>query len=200
MPLPANMHQGRGVARRPRPQRRQHFQPQQAAHAQPTLQPAHAGAGARPPQMPAPAQPRPFTPDAQYLAWAAQRQFERSQELGKIQNESTTDTSNTQEAIRRLLTEVPQQRVNIGNAANKSGLFYSTQHTQQLDKYQSDVARQQGDLELSRQQREAARAAAKSAILRGVPVEQAAAQAEAIARRLEQDRQTREDLLRSMGY
>lgn len=146
--------------------------------------------GQPPPQSP-PGQPQQaaagFTPDAEYLAAAAQRAFERTQALQSLTTQRETDQADTAEAIRRMLSQAPEQRQSIKQGANKAGLFYSGQLGKQLDTYESDLRRRQGDIELDFQRRENARAAARQAIESGMPLEQAAALAESATRQIARD-------------
>jgi hypothetical protein len=155
------------------------------------------GGAARPPQAgPPPAQSppgqpeqgsTPFVPDAAYLAAAAQRNFERGEAIKNLTSQGSTDKADTAEAIRRLLSKAPEQRQGIKQSANKAGLFYSGQLGKQLNNYEADLTQNQGDINLDYQRREEARAAARSAIERGAPLEEAAALAEAAGRQVERD-------------
>lgn len=128
-----------------------------------------------------------FVPDAQYLAEAAQRAFDRTSQINALNDQTTQDRSATDEAIRRLLGQVPQDRQNINQSANKEGLFYSGQLTKRLDDYEAAVARQRGDINTDFQNREDARAAARAAITNGAPLEEAAALAQAVPRQTARD-------------
>lgn len=149
------------------------------------------GHPAAPPAAPRPAAggggPHPIVPDAQYLAEQAQRQFERQQQINAYNAQTKDDQTNTQEAIRRLLGKVGDDRSNISNQANSQGLFYSGQLGKRLGDYQAEVTRQQGDLTTGQSQREAAREAARQAILQGRSIEEAAALAAAADRQVQRD-------------
>jgi hypothetical protein len=141
---------------------------------------------ASPPGMPQ--QPSAtFAPDAEYLAAAAQRQFERSQALQGLTSQSSTDKADTAEAIRRLTSAAPEQRQGIKQSANKAGLFYSGQLGKQLGAFEADLTQRQGDINLDAQRREDARAAARTAIEQGMPLEEAAALAESAGRQVQRD-------------
>jgi hypothetical protein len=155
----------KGVARPPTPM----AQPGQS----PPGQPQEAAAG--------------FTPDAEYLAAAAQRAFERTQALSALTTQGETDKGDTQEAIRRLLAQAPEQRQGIKQGANRAGLFYSGQLGKQLDAYEGELTQKQGDINLDFQRRENARIAARQAIESGMPLEEAAALAEAATRQIDRD-------------
>lgn len=141
---------------------------------------------ASPPGMPQAPQAQ-FTPDAEYLAAAAQRSFDRQQALQALTSQGETDKTDTKEAIRRLLADAPEQRNQIKVGANKAGLFYSGQLGKQLNEYEADLTQRQGDINLDFQRRESARAAARRAIEQGMPLEEAAALAEAATRQVERD-------------
>lgn len=128
-----------------------------------------------------------FTPDAEYLAAAAQRQFERSQAIEALTTQGTNDKTDTAEAIRRMLAKAPEERQGIKQGANRAGLFYSGQLGKSLDTYEADLTQRQGDVQLDYDRREAARAAARSAIEQGMPLEEAAALAESATRQVGRD-------------
>jgi hypothetical protein len=150
--------------------------------------------GARPggpPNASPPGQPQTagatFAPDAEYLAAAAQRQFERSQAIQGLTSQSSTDKADTAEAIRRLTSAAPEQRQGIKQSANKAGLFFSGQLGKQLNSFEADLTQRQGDINLDHQRREDARAAARAAIEQGMPLEEAAALAESAGRQVNRD-------------
>jgi hypothetical protein len=151
---------------------------------------APAAPGA-PPNASPPGQPQEsgatFAPDAEYLATAAQRQFERTQALQGLTTQGSTDKSDTQEAIRRLTAAAPEQRQGIKQSANKAGLFYSGQLGKQQDAFEADLTQRQGDINTDYQRREDARAAARTAIEQGAPLEEAASMAEAAGRQVNRD-------------
>jgi hypothetical protein len=137
------------------------------------------------PQAPNPA--NQFAPDAQYLAEAAQRQFDRIQAMNALTSQAGSDQNDTTEAIRRLLSGAPEQRQTIKQNANKQGLFYSGQLGKQLNSYEADLTQRQGDIQLDFDARERARAAARAALEQGAPLEEAAGLAEAAARQVQRD-------------
>jgi hypothetical protein len=145
----------------------------------------------QPPAASPPGQPQEagatFAPDAEYLAAAAQRQFERSQALQGLTTQGSTDKADTQEAIRRLTSAAPEQRQGIKQSANKAGLFYSGQLGKQLGNFEADLTQRQGDINLDFERREQARAAARSAIEQGMPLEEAASLAESATRQVQRD-------------
>jgi hypothetical protein len=143
------------------------------------------GVGTPPGQPQAPG--HVFTPDAGYLAGAAQRQFDRTTALNALTSQKTNDQTDTAEAIRRLLQDAPGQRQGIKEGANKAGLFYSGQLGKQMDEYEGNLTRAQGDIHLSYDRREEARQAARTAIEQGAPLEEAAALAESVTRRVGDD-------------
>jgi hypothetical protein len=147
-------------------------------------------AGAPPVASP-PGQPQqpgtPFVPDAQYLAEAAQRQFDRTQAMTALTSQGTTDKGDTSEALRRMLAKAPEERQGIKEGSNRQGLFYSGQLGKRLTDYQTDLTQRQGDVQHDFDTREAARAAARAALEQGRPLEEAAALAEAATRQVDRD-------------
>jgi hypothetical protein len=154
----------------------------------PTAKPPAAGQAPSqtPPGQPQ-AGPAGFTPDAEYLAAAAQRAFERKAALDALGSQGTTDKGDTQEAIRRLLAGAPEQRQGIKQGANREGLLYSGQLGKRQDAFEADLTQKQGDINLDFQRRENARIAARQAIESGMPLEEAAALAEAATRQVGRD-------------
>jgi hypothetical protein len=137
------------------------------------------------PQAPNPA--NQFAPDAQYLAEAAQRQFDRIQAMNALTSQAGSDQNDTTEAIRRLLAPAADQRQTIKQNANRQGLFYSGRLGKQLTDFETDLTQRQGDIQNDFDARERARAAARSALEQGAPLEEAAALAEAAARQVQRD-------------
>jgi uncharacterized phage infection (PIP) family protein YhgE len=159
-----------------------------------TLNPPGHSAVAAPGQPAAPGatpgrQAGQFIPDAQYLAQAAQAQFQRQQQLDQIKAQHEAGLSAYNESVRRASEDVPQQRQQVSQSANKQGLFYSGQLGKQLGDYETMVARQRADLQNQFSSEEKAREAARTAILQGEPIDTAAAKAEAVQRQIERDSQ-----------
>jgi hypothetical protein len=147
----------------------------------------------QPPQASPPGQPQApgansqFAPDAQYLAEAAQRQFDRIQAMNALTSQAGSDKNDTSEAIRRLLSGAPEQRQGIKQNANRQGLFYSGQLGKQLTSYETDLTQRQGDIQHDFDARERARAVARDALEQGAPLQEAAALAEAASRQVQRD-------------
>lgn len=146
------------------------------------------------PQSPAPGAgqgaagaPRQFVPDAQYLAQAGQAQFERQTRLNELSAEGEAQRTATQEAIRRMMEDAPDQRREVSQAANKQGLFYSGQLGKRLGDLETQLSRQRADVQSQFDAGQRAREAARTAILAGVPLEEAALRAEAAERRIAHD-------------
>lgn len=160
-----------------------------------TVRPAQVGqpAPGGPPAASPPGQPQqagtPFAPDAQYLAEAASRQFERQQAMQQLTTTGENDKTDTAEALRRLLQKAPDERRGIKEGANRAGLFYSGHLGKSLGDYEANLAQQQGDINTDAQRREDARAAARRAIEQGAPLEEAAALAESATRQVDRDTQ-----------
>lgn len=141
---------------------------------QPQAAPAGAGAAAAG-GAGAAAGGAPITPDAQYLAEAAQKAFLRTQQLTALTQESQDDKTNTQTAINRLLENAVSDRVKINEGANKEGLFYSGQLTKRLGDYEGQLERAKGDATTLLGQREASRLVQRNTIEQGGPLEDAVA-------------------------
>ena len=149
----------------------------------PQAQPAAAA-----PAAPAPAAgPAVFTPDAAYLAAVAQSAFTRTNQLNQLDTEGRDQKTDTEEAIRRLLAKVPDDRRGITAGANRQGLLFGGHHSKQLDDYQGQVTRSESDQRLALQRGDDARAAIRKALQDGVPLEEAAFKAEAAERQLGRD-------------
>lgn len=128
-----------------------------------------------------------FTPDAQYIAEAAQQQFNRTNSVNQLNAQSESERSNLAEAIRRLTEDAVGQRQGVREGANKQGLFYSGQLGKRLGDLESQIARQRADLQSDFDQSEAAREAARQAILQGAPLEEAALRAAGVERQIGRD-------------
>lgn len=133
--------------------------------------------------------PAVFTPDASYIAQAAQAQFNRTNQINQLNAESESQRSTLQESIRRLMENAVGQRQSTKETANKQGLFYSGQLGKRLGDLESQIARQRADMQSDFDAQERARAAARQAILQGEPLETAAMRAEAVERQLARDEQ-----------
>jgi hypothetical protein len=131
--------------------------------------------------------PAPFTPDAQYLASAAQAAFQRHQQIEQLNQEGANDKTNLTTAINRLLGDVPKARQGINEGANKEGLFYSGQLTKRLNDYEQQVQRAQDDLNTGFGQRDQARQAAITALQQGAPLDNQQLLAEAAGRQIGTD-------------
>lgn len=151
--------------------------------AQPAAAPAAPAAGT-PATTPAAAT---ITPDAQFIAEAAQRAFARTTQLNAFTKEGTDDKTNTATTINRLIENAVQDRGNITTGAAKEGLFYSGQLTKRLDDYERALKRGKDDATTEYTQRQAAREAAIKAIQEGAPLEEAVGMAEAGQRQVGRD-------------
>lgn len=149
---------------------------------------APGAAAAAAPQAGAPARTTAqFIPDAQYLAEAAQSQFNRQTNLDQLTAQDEAERNQTQEAIRRLMDTAGQQRQTTTQTAAKQGLFYSGQLGKRLGDLEAQVARQRGDVQSAYDTNARAREAARQAILSGAPLDEAAARAAAIERQVGRD-------------
>lgn len=146
------------------------------------------GGPVQPPAAPqAPRAAATFAPDATYLAEAAQRQFARQTQLNELQAQSEHGRTIQQEAIRRLMESVGEQRQQTSQSYNKAGLFYSGQLGKALGGIETAVARQRADIQGNFDAEERAREAARNALLQGAPLEEAAALAANVERQLGTD-------------
>jgi hypothetical protein len=128
-----------------------------------------------------------IVPDAQYLAEAAQRAFDRTTNIDRYTKEGTDDRADSAEAIRRLVTDAVQGRQTIKEGANKEGLYYSGQLSKRVGDYDTAVTRATGDISTQLQHREDARTAAIHALQQGAPLEDATALAAAGGRQTARD-------------
>lgn len=149
--------------------------------------PAPAAPAAAPSSAPTSGGPAQIVPDAQYLAEAAQRAFERTTKINSITDEGKNDRSDTQRAIDRLLEQAVNDRSTLSTNANKEGLFYSGQLTKRLGDYEKALTRNTGDQTTALGQREDARTAAMKALQQGAPLEEADALIAAGARQVSRD-------------
>jgi hypothetical protein len=147
--------------------------------------PPQAGPGQQPSQ-PA-AQPSALTPDATFLANMARAAFERQQQVAALESQDKTDRTDTDEAIRRILSTRDPSRRNITSNANRSGLLYSSHLNRELDDFETGLTRQQGDIQTDFGRRTAAREAARAALEAGAPLEEAAEMAALADRRIDRD-------------
>jgi hypothetical protein len=144
-------------------------------------------AGASAPPVAPKAPPAQVLPDAQYLTWAAQRQFEIGNQQQQINAAHAADLKNTQIALQRMGQNLPDQRQAAKVSANKQGLFYSGMLGRNLNLIQRDYTRQTGDTQRAYDTRETARIAARQALQQGFTLEQAAQKADAAARQVQRD-------------
>lgn len=128
-----------------------------------------------------------FTPDAQYLADAALRAFNRRQKLSELDTQSSQGRQDLQTMIRRLGEQRVKAVQSTRQGANKQGLFYSGQLGKQLGDVNKSYAQQQGDARQQFNRDEAARQAARTAIEAGAPLEEASAAAAATDRQIQRD-------------
>ena len=147
--------------------------------------------GAPAPQTPGvpPRQSAQFIPDAQYLAEAAQRQFERQTRLDELKAEGEAQRTATQEAMRQLMQGAPEQRQQINQGAARQGLFYSGILGKRQGDFESQLVRQRANVQGQFDTQQRAREAARAAILRGAPLDEAAAKAAAVERQIQRDTQ-----------
>jgi hypothetical protein len=153
----------------------------------PTPQPGVPGAPSTPGQIP-PRTNAQFAPDAQYLAQAAQAQFQRQTQLNQIEAEHQSALGSYAEGQRRLMEGVPQQRQDVKEGAAKAGLFYSGQLGKRLGDLETQIARSRADAQSQFNTDERARQAARATILQGGTLDDAAMKAEAVQRQIERDR------------
>jgi hypothetical protein len=136
-----------------------------------------------------PRTPAVFTPDAQYIAQAAQAQFDRTNQINQLNADADTARNTFQEAVRRLMEGVPEQRQGLKQQANKQGLFYSGILGKRLGDLEAAVARQRADMQGSHDVEQRAREAARAALLSGATLEDAAMQAAAVERQIARDQE-----------
>lgn len=128
-----------------------------------------------------------IVPDAQFLAEAAQRAFQRTTQLNALTQEGSDDKTNTTTAINRLLEGAVGDRQKINEGANKAGLFYSGQRLKQVGDYDKKLNESTGDATTLLGQRQSARDAQIAAINAGGPLDEATAMAAAGTRQTARD-------------
>jgi hypothetical protein len=131
--------------------------------------------------------PAEFAPDAQYYADAAQRLFQKNQQLASFDTAHTRDTTQLSEALRQMREQQPLQQGQAQAGANKAGLFYSTALGNQLGSIAKTFAQRQSQAQTSYQQAEDARTAARAALEQGYTLDDAAARAAAADRQIGRD-------------
>ena len=127
------------------------------------------------------------TPDAQYIAEAAKRAFERQQQLQQLNSQDANDTTDTNEQRRRYDENVVKQVQASKQNAAKAGLFYSGTLGKQLGEQETAATRQRSDMATQLARRQSARAAARQALEQGADLDEAAAYAASIDRQIDRD-------------
>ena len=140
------------------------------------------GAQVKPP--PAPRAPYQWTPDAAYNAAVARLAFNRDEGIRQIDERQGYANADFAEASRRLGLQRTGAEKQTRETANRQGLFYSGQLGKRLGDVAASFTRQQGDLQRNKDRDDAARRAARQALIDGYTLEEAAARAEAVARGL----------------
>lgn len=177
----------RTTSHAPRP-----FKPVVASINAPAAPPAPAapatGQVAAPPAQALPATgPVQAYRDSDYLTWRAGADRDIAQQRGQLDNEETSDNVARAEAIRRMMTQRPEDLHAADVGANKSGLFYSGQLGKQRGQIEADYVRRQADTNAEYDQRKAARDVARRALEAGYTAEDAAQMAAAADRAVGRD-------------
>jgi hypothetical protein len=131
--------------------------------------------------------PASYAPDAQYYADAAQRLFQKNQQLASFDTAHTRDTTQLNEALRQMRAQQPLDEGKASVGASKAGLFYSTALGNQLGSIAKTYAQRQSTAQTQYAQAEQARAAARAALEQGYTLDDAAARAAAIDRQIGRD-------------
>jgi hypothetical protein len=140
-----------------------------------------------PPQPGQPGSPQPSPLDAQFFADQAGRQFKANNQIAGAQQQSAYDQTDYQTALQRLATQQTQAQDNQRNSYNQRGLYYSGAYGKAQGDLADQYAQQRADMADNLQRKEASRQAAIAAIQQGMPLDDAAAAAEAADRQLARD-------------
>jgi hypothetical protein len=125
--------------------------------------------------------------DAQFFADQAGRQFKANNQIAGTQQQSAYDQTDYQTALQRLATQQTQAQDNQRNSYNQRGLYYSGAYGKAQGDLADQYAQQRADMADNLQRKEASRQAAIAAIQQGMPLDDAAAAAEAADRQLARD-------------
>jgi hypothetical protein len=128
-----------------------------------------------------------LTPDSQYFQWDAGALAKKQADLAGNENEGVTNRATFQSALQRLKAQQPIDQSNASSAANRQGLFYSSNLGNKLGDIAKSYVQQQGQAQTSFAQSERARLAARAAIEAGYGVDQAAQMAAAADRQINRD-------------
>jgi hypothetical protein len=128
-----------------------------------------------------------LTPDSQYFQWDASALAKKQADLAGNENEGVTNRATLQSALARLKAQQPVDESNASSAANRQGLFYSTNLGNRLGDIAKSYVQQQSQAQTSYDQSERARLAARAAIEAGYGVDQAAQMAAAADRQVSRD-------------
>lgn len=140
-------------------------------------------AGQQKPAPSAPGAPAPSAPaapsagggeladDAQAAAARAQALFERSQRISALQQQGSDDATDLAEAVRRMREQQPKDEQSAKESRNRQGLFFSGILGKQLGDIATQYTRRQADEQTAFDRRQAARAAALSALEQGAPID-----------------------------
>lgn len=158
-----------------------------------------AGQGARAPSAPrvptAPTAPKPAAPrapqapvlDSEALAAIAQLRNRRDTGVNQLTQAQSYDDVDYKEALRRRAEQQPEQRQSLKENMNRQGLFFSGQYGKAQGDLETQFIRSDTDARTDYDRRKAERAAARQALLSGYTVDEAAAIAESVGRRVERD-------------
>jgi hypothetical protein len=128
-----------------------------------------------------------LTPDSQYFQWDAGALAKKQADLAGNENEGVSNRATLQSAFARLKAQQPIDQSNASSAANRQGLFYSSNLGNRLGDIAKSYVQQQGQAQTSYDQSERARLAARAAIEAGYGVDQAAQMAAAADRQINRD-------------
>jgi hypothetical protein len=153
---------------------------------------------------PAPtAVPDPVIPDVESPEQRAAREAReraRAVRMQGLTDEDTTDETNYGEMLRRYRENLPRQQRNALISANRMGLVNSTTRSEQEGDIQTNFVRGETDMQTARNERKAAREAAKRLLEAGGELEDAEALAAgAQARGAEYEEMADEGMLAAVG-
>lgn len=131
--------------------------------------------------------PGELSPDAEYYTGAAQREFQRQQNLAANQAQGSTNVQTRDRALQQMGVQQPLDERQTQVNANRSGLYYSTTLGNQLGALAATYAQRRTQAQQSYDAAEQARVAARTAIEQGYSLDDAAARAAAADRQIQRD-------------
>ncbi len=142
----------------------------------PRIPSAAPPAPSAPPVDPGPAAaPIAVTESPEERAAREAREYARRSRAQALTNEDAGDETNFREMLRRYRENLPRQRRNALTSANRAGLVNSTTRSEQEGDIETNFVRGEADMTTARNERKAARTAARRLLEAGGNIEEAEA-------------------------